>query len=427
MFAKTLELAQSSEAKRTMYTRLVLGAVTIGVLAKTIWFARIGPLQQRGLVDFDDFHIVAQRVWLGDVHQAYQLDKLFQMQREMFGATNFLPWTYPPQFNVLIAPLALLPIGLAYFLFTAATLAFFLVTLRAIAGRAFALVLVVTFPALAVTLSCGQNGFLTAGLIGLICLNVEKRDASGQVFAGLALAAMVIKPHLAVAMAVYLLITRRWVTLLTAAIGVLASSVLCTLLFGPQIWPALFDAVRASASYLERGSYPLFRMISSYAALHTLGVAPALAFWGQAICAGLALLAIGVAVARKLSPRTALGVAALVSVMISPYAYDYDLPIVGIGLALLIPDLTRAASSAERGIIYALILVAGAYGMLETAGLKVSQGAHHAVKHQMIPAVGAFAVVLLLALILRILLRRCHDTRGTQDQSVVLHNAGHPL
>jgi glycosyl transferase family 87 len=138
MLAKTFELAQSSDSKRTMYVRVVLGALAIGALAKTAWFSGIGALHPRGLVDFDDFYLVAQRVWSGDVDQAYQLDKLLKMQIETFGVSDFMPWAYPPQYNVLIAPLALLPLGAAYLLFTTATLAFYLATLRSIAREAFA-------------------------------------------------------------------------------------------------------------------------------------------------------------------------------------------------------------------------------------------------------------------------------------------------
>ncbi|WP_283808464.1 glycosyltransferase family 87 protein [Bradyrhizobium sp. AS23.2] len=94
-------------------------------------------------------------------------------------------------------------------------------------------------------------------MIGLVCLNVERR----QLVAGLALGAMVIKPHLAIAVSLYLLATRRWIALGTAAAVVLASSLLCTLLFGWQIWTAWLGAIRESASYLEQGFYPLFRMI----------------------------------------------------------------------------------------------------------------------------------------------------------------------
>jgi hypothetical protein len=41
MLARTFELAQSSDSKRTMYVRVVLGALAIGALAKTAWFSGI--------------------------------------------------------------------------------------------------------------------------------------------------------------------------------------------------------------------------------------------------------------------------------------------------------------------------------------------------------------------------------------------------
>jgi len=121
---------------------------------------------------------------------------------------------------------------------------------------------------------------------------VERR----QLIAGLALGAMVIKPHLAIAVGIYMLATRRWVALATAATVVLASSLLCTLVFGWQIWIAWLGAIRESASFLEQGIYPLLRMISTYAALSRAGVSPALAFWAQAAVASLALCAVVLAV-----------------------------------------------------------------------------------------------------------------------------------
>jgi Glycosyltransferase family 87 len=417
MLANTFELAQSSDAKRTMYLRVVLGALAIGALAKTAWFSGIGALHPRGLVDFDDFYLVAQRVWSGDVDQAYQLDKLLKMQIETFAVSNFMPWAYPPQFNVLIAPLARLPLAAAYLLFTTATLAFYLATLRSIAREAFAPLLVVLLPALAVTLDCGQNGFLTGGLIGLLCLSIERKQISGQVIAGLALAGMVVKPHLAVTIVAYLVITRRWMALATAAITVLASSFLCTLLFGPQIWTAVLGAIRDSATYLAQGDFPLYRMISPYAALHTLGVAPSIAFSGQIVVATLALLSVVVAIFREATPRTALGVAVLVAVMISPYAYDYDLPITGIGLALLLPELLKVASASERRTIYTLIFVAGAYGMLLAAGLRLFYDPSTSASHPLIPAVGGLVVVALLVLVLRILLRPWLSPRHMVESS----------
>ena len=167
MFASALEQIQSSASKRTLYTRVILAALALGVLVKTVWFARVGVWHEPQLVDFDLFHIVGQRVWRGDIDRVYQFSKLLVMQREASGgADSFMPWTYPPQFDLLLAPFGLIPVWLAYFLFTSLTLVFFLFVLRSIAGADFLLALIVLFPAMQVTMACGQNGFLTAGLIG---------------------------------------------------------------------------------------------------------------------------------------------------------------------------------------------------------------------------------------------------------------------
>lgn len=407
MFAETLEHIQSQPARRTVYVRVVLAMLGTMVLVKTLWFARWGVWQIRELADFDAFHIVAERVWRGDLDLVYRFESFIKLQDAVArGATSFMPWTYPPQFDLLLAPLAFLPLEVAYLLFTAATLAIYLVTLRAIAGRNFALALIISFPALAVTIACGQNGFLTGALIGLFCLNVQKREApKSQVLAGLVLGAMVIKPHLAIAAAVYLLATRRWTAIAAAAMVVLASSLVCTLVFGPSIWAAMLGSIRESAGFLEQGFYPLHRMISGYAALYMAHVAATGAFWGQLAVAGLALVAVVLAIARGPSVASALGITAMVSVMISPYAYDYDLPMVGIGLALLLPDLARMASARERSVMYGLILLAGGYGLVQSArvaaqfGQKVDPSQHFA------PAVAGLAMMALLALLLRILLR----------------------
>jgi hypothetical protein len=409
MLAETLESVQFSPSKRTMYARCVVTALAISVLLKTCWFARWGFWQHREFADFDAFHTVAQRVWLGDLELVYRLETFVKLQMDAsVGTTGLMPWTYPPQFDLLLAPFALLPVEAAYLVFTAATLVFYLMALRALAGSYFAQVLIILFPALAITIGSGQNGFLTGALIGLVCLHARKRP----VLAGLALGAMVIKPHLAIAVAVYLLATRQWRAIATAAVVVLASTLLCTLIFGPQIWIAFLGAVRESASYLDQGFYPMFRMISSYAALRTAGVSSTVAFWSQAIVAGLALAAVVVAVARGLSAASALGVSVMVSVMISPYAYDYDLPMVGIGLALLLPDLAGMASPRERGVMYGLIMLAGCYGLLQTARMAAQYGQRD---QHFAPAVAGLAVIALLALLLRILLRKASPVPATSS------------
>jgi len=353
------------------------------------------------LFDFDPFYIAARRVWLGDFHLIYQFKAFGKMLAEI-DPTAFMPWTYPPQFALLLAPLAFLPSWAAYLLFIVATLAFYLLTLRTIAGNNFMQILLVLYPALALTIASGQNGFLTGTLIGLVCIHAEKRQA----LAGLALGAMVIKPHLAIAVSIYLLAKRRWMTIATAAMVVLVSSLLCTLVFGLQIWPAWLGAIRDSTRLLELGAYPLYRMISGYVVLYKVGLPAKGAFWGQAVVACLALVAMMLGVVRRISPSFSLGISTLVSVMISPYAYDYDLPIVGIGLALMLPDLARVASARERNIMYWLILVGGFYAMAQLDILEMRFGKDADPAQHFMPPVAGLAMMALLALILRIVLRK---------------------
>lgn len=401
MFSATLEAIHSTASKRTAYTRGILAVLAITVIAKAVWFSRLGFGYGRQLVDFDAFYITALQVWQGSLDQAYDFIKLVDMQRAASGGHDgFMPWTYPPQFSLLVAPLALIPVGIGYLLFTASTLTLYLAVLRRVAGNYFVLVLIVFVPTILITLGCGQNGFLTGALIGLVCLFFEERP----VLAGAALGLMIIKPHLAVAFALYAVVRRAWTVVITAGLVVLVSSVICTAVFGTQIWAAFLHSVRDSSSFLEQAAYPLYRMISVYAALRTSGLSAWAAFLGQGIVATLALGVVLVAAYRKMPVRESLGLTAIVTVCISPYMYAYDFPIFGVGLALLLPTLLTAARPFERAVIYAAPVLIVTVGHLRAVQLEGSAAADPQ-QYLTELSIGAFLIVPLIALIVRILLR----------------------
>jgi len=110
------------------------------------------------------------------------------------------------------------------------------------------------------------------------------------------------------------------------------------------------------------GLYPLNRMISIYATLRGFGAPATIAFAGQVIVAATSLTIIGAAVRRKMSATQQLALAVIGSLLISPYAYDYDLPIYGIGLALLMPHLLRLATERELGLLFGLSFFTGLWG-----------------------------------------------------------------
>jgi hypothetical protein len=176
---------------------------------------------------------------------------------------------------------------------------------------------------------------------------------------------MIIKPHLAVAFAVYTLVNRRWGTVLVAAATVAATSILATVLLGPAVWTAFLDGANESRIFLERGFYPLFRMVSVYASVRSLGISASVASAAQVIAAVLALGSVVLA-CRRFSTQQALGITAIATLLISPYEYDYDLLALGIGLGLLMPDLVRLGTDRERLIIYAACPFIGLFSIVQT-------------------------------------------------------------
>jgi hypothetical protein len=293
----------------------------------------------------------------------------------------------------------------AYSVFTIATLAAYLATLRRIAAENFVPILILLAPIIVITVRCGQNGFLTGTLIGLTCLGL----LSGRSLAGLPLGLMIIKPHLAVAFAVYALVNRRWGTALVATTTVAATSALATVLLGTGVWAAFLDGVTEARVFLAHGFYPFFRMISLYAVVRSLGFPALVAMTAQVLVVVLALGMVVLA-SRRLSLRQSLGVTAIATLLISPYAYDYDLMILGIGLGFLLPDLTKLGTERERLALYALILFMGIFSVAQTAIAWQSKPTV-VVGEDIKLSLSGLALLAILALTWRIL-RRSHERRA---------------
>jgi hypothetical protein len=340
--------------------RMLLLSLAAVMLSKALRYAGLLPAQE--LTDFDAFHIAGRMVWRGDIAQAYHLPSLLEVQQALTGEQAFLPWTYPPPFNLVVAALAPLPIGLAYLVFAGSTLAAYLLVLRRIAGPLFATVIVALAPALFIAVAGGQNGFLTGTLIGLAGLGL----LGGRTLAGLPLGLMVIKPHLAVGLAVGALVLRRWRCLAVAAATAALALALSTAVLGPAIWPAFLGGVDEAKAFLAAGAYPLFRMISVYAWLRSLDLPAALALAAQGATAVAVLSLIPLALWKGMPRRQVVGLAALASLFVSPYAYDYDLPLYGVALALLLPDLLRQARRGEELALLGLGWFVGGYGLAAT-------------------------------------------------------------
>ena len=400
-FVELIESARSSATKRAAYFRAILLLIGLVLIPKAAEFSGLrfhaGPHK---LIDFEGFYLAGQLVWRGAINQAYHFVTLFPLQKAISSSETFQPWTYPPQFDLVVAPLALLPIGWAYSAFIISTLAAYLATLKRIAAENFVPILVLLTPIIVVTIGCGQNGFLTGTLIGLTCLGLQARTS----LAGVPLGLMIIKPHLAVAFAVYTLVNRRWGTALVAAATVAATSALATIALGPSVWIAFLGGVKEARVFLDHGFYPNFRMVSVYALVQSLGFSGLVASTAQVLIAIVALGAVVLA-SHQFPPRQALAITAIATLLISPYEYDYDLMTLGVGLGFLLPDLASHGTNGERLAVYASTLLIGMFSMAETVISAASNPEQVIGKSTDFLSVGAFALVVILVLTWRILLR----------------------
>lgn len=313
------------------------------------------------LPDFDAFYIAGKLAGEGRASDAYHFETMLTAQREFTGTDAFMPWTYPPPFMLLMQAMAMLmPIAVAFLIFTLASFAFYVWVLRRIAGAWFPGVLIAIAPVLILNLLIGQNGFLIGGLMGAFLLRLRDNHPK----AGLPLGMIMIKPHLAIAVGLLAIIQRRWSILMVAAGVVSILTIAATLWYGPAIWLDFRVAVKEASGFLAEGLYPLFRMNSVYAAAYSWGASASAAMACQVVSALVALTILGRACLNNISPNRLAALACAASVCISPYGYDYDLTILGVGLAFIVPDILARASGAQCAMLMALMWIVSGYGIV---------------------------------------------------------------
>jgi hypothetical protein len=151
----------------------------------TAFFAHWWIFDEKGLgipTDFINVWSAGRLVLDGHAAQAYDWDIQKQVQVAVLGQSfpgNFA-WHYPPPFLFVASLLAHFPYAAAY-----------IAVMRAIVGRPFGLLLAAAFPVVFTNTLVGQNGFLTASLIGGTLYLLPTRP----VLAGICLGLLSYKPQ----------------------------------------------------------------------------------------------------------------------------------------------------------------------------------------------------------------------------------------
>ncbi len=245
---------------------------------------------------------------------------------------GYFGWHYPPTFLFVAAVLSLIPYATAWLIWTFGTFPAYLVAIRAIIGDRVGYFLGAAFPAVLANFIVGQNGFLTAGLIGGALTLLERRPA----LAGVCIGLLTYKPHLGLLFPIALVVGGHWRVFAVAAVVAILMAAASWFAFGSESWEAFFASIgHTSQAFLSDGWADWSKLQTAFGLTRTLGGGETLAWTVQIALALIA--AAGVAALWRSRAGYEIKAAALATgaLLATPYLYMYDLVVLAVPLAFL--------------------------------------------------------------------------------------------
>ncbi len=293
--------------------------------------------------DFASFYAAGSMALDGHAGAIYDMAAHYAREQQIFGAgIPYYGWLYPPIFLLVAVPLALLPYSAALIVWQGASFALYLAVIAAIltklrrADSAVArlwLPVAAAFPAAFINLGHGQNGFLTAGLLGAALLSLPQRPLLSGILFGL----LAYKPQFGLLIPIALLVAGQWRAIIAATLTVIVLMAITTLAFGTDIWWAFAASTGiARKILLEQGDVGFEKLQSVFAAIRMWGGSVPLAYWVQGAASFAAIG--GVAWIWRTPDNRDIKAALLMiaTLLASPHALDYDLTILGPAIAFLV-------------------------------------------------------------------------------------------
>jgi hypothetical protein len=319
--------------------------------------------------DFVNVFAAGKLTLEGQAASAYEwtIHKAAEVRAVGYDFGSYYGWHYPPTFLFAAVTLSLLPYTAAALVWLAATLPLYAASIRDITGDRAGWLLALGFPAALWNVTAGQNGFLTAALIGGTLLFVERRP----VLAGALLGLLTYKPHFGLLFPFALIAGGHWRVLVAAAVTALVMIAASLAVFGTEAWIAFVHWMPVTSRVvLGEGGADWDRLQSLFGLVRAHGGGETLAWSAQVIVALAALAAVCALWRSRVSyelKAAALGCGALLA---TPYLYMYDLVVLAVPVAFLVRiALARGFTRAE-----ALLLPAGAALMLIFPYVKTQVG-----------------------------------------------------
>jgi arabinofuranan 3-O-arabinosyltransferase len=308
--------------------------------------------------DFVNVWAAGQLVLQGNPATAYDWPTHKAMEVVALGHPfeGYFGWHYPPTFLPFAALLAKMSYVPAQIIFLFATFCAYLFCVRGIVGERAGYALAAAFPAVLANFIAGQNGFLSAALLGGALLMLVERP----IFAGVLLGLLTYKPHLGLLFPIVLAASGHWRAFITAGIVAALMAVASWGAFGTETWTAFFANIgHTSQAFLSDGWADFAKLQTAFGLMRMLGGSEPLAWSVQAVLAlmtAAAVTALWRSRADYEVKAAALGAGAM---LVTPYLYTYDLVVLAVPLAFLwrLARARRFLTHELAGIALACLLV----------------------------------------------------------------------
>jgi arabinofuranan 3-O-arabinosyltransferase len=270
----------------------------------------------------------------GFAAQVFDPDVLKRMEVAKLGHDfeNNYPWHYPPPFLFIASVLALLPYSVAHLGWILASIVPYVAVMRAIVAHNFGVMLALAVPFVLINAVAGQNGFLTAALIGGTLYLIPVRP----VLAGVCLGLLTYKPQFGLLFPIALIAAGHWRVFASASVTAIAMFLVSWLAFGTESWLAFVHNLPQLQLSLTEGKAVMGRLQSIYSTVRYFGGTEQLAWAFQFVLTASVAVVLALMWRSRVPYTWKAAALAAGTLLATPYLFMYDMVVLAIPLAFLV-------------------------------------------------------------------------------------------
>lgn len=311
--------------------------------------------------DFINVWAAGRLVLDGVPAQAYDWDIQKQLEVAKLGQdfSGYFAWHYPPPFLLVASLLAMLPYAAGYAGWVYLSMLPYLAVMRAIVGHNLGILIALALPTVLMNTYAGQNGFLTAALIGATIYLIPVRP----VLAGVCLGLLTYKPQYGLLFPVVLIAAGQWRVFISAAVTAVVLALASALVLGLESWLAFFHWMpRFSQAFLTEGKATWWKLQSIFSLVRYFGGSEPLGWAFQWVLTASVAVVLAL-MWRSRVPYTLKGAALAVGTLLTtPYLFVYDMMVLAIPIGFLVRiGLKSGFRSYELPALGAVVALIGCY------------------------------------------------------------------